>query len=160
MEIGLRNQRVAVPPFDLNRLLWENYMDACAIFRRALWDEAGGYDPRAPVWEDWDLWLGAAGRGWKFHRLADPTFQYRVRPDSMNVIAQAGGIRREVLQYIYGKHRDLYRERFAGTLLFAHTEILEVRKGAEAYRLDRDRLQREVDRLAESTSGRIDQVSG
>jgi hypothetical protein len=37
-------------------------------------------------------------------------------------------------------------------LLFGHAEMLEVRKGAEAYRVDRDRLQIEVDRLAASLS--------
>jgi glycosyltransferase involved in cell wall biosynthesis len=154
VEIGMRNQRVTVPEFDPDRLLWENYIDACALFRREVWEKSGGYDGGAPVWEDWDLWLSALGQGWGFHRLPDPTFEYRVRPASMNVISQAGGVRREVLHYLYRKHGDLYRECFPGALLFAHTEMLEVRKGAEAYRVDRDRLQGEIDRLAKSLETR------
>jgi len=158
-EVGLRNQLVAVPQFDLDRLLWENYIDACAGFRREVWEEAGGYDGGAPAWEDWDLWLGAAGRGWRFHRLADPTFEYRVRLGSMGILAGAEAVRRKLLKYIYHKHRDLYRERFPGALLFGHAEMLEVRKGAEAYRVDRDRLQIEVDRLAASLASPGEQVS-
>jgi glycosyltransferase involved in cell wall biosynthesis len=160
MEVGLRNGRVAVPEFDLDRLLWENYVDACAIFRREVWNQVGGYDGGAPGWEDWDLWLAAAARGWGFRRLADPTFEYRLRPGSMTVLNEPKGLRREALLYLYEKHRDLYRERFPGVLLWGHGEMLEVRKGAEAYRLDRDRLQGEIDRLAESPHACDDQVSG
>jgi glycosyltransferase involved in cell wall biosynthesis len=159
IEVGMRNQRVAVPEFDLGRLLWENYMDTCAAFRREVWEEAGGYDSGAAVWEDWDLWLGAAGRGWDFHRLVDPAFEYRVRPGSMSAIAETDGSRPAVRQYIYRKHRELYRQRFPAVLLFGHAELLAVRKGAEAYRLDRDRLQKEIDRLAESLTSRNEKVS-
>jgi glycosyltransferase involved in cell wall biosynthesis len=148
LELGARNQRVTVPDLDLDTLLWANFVDACAAIRREVWEQAGGYDPEADAWEDWDLWLGAAERGWRFHRLPDPTFEYRVRPGSMLAHAQSEGIRRTVREHIYRKHRDLYRERFAGVLLAGHTDLLAVREGAEAFHRHRDHLQAEVDRVA------------
>jgi len=147
-ELGSRNQRVTVPELDLDTLLWANFVDACAAIRREVWEQAGGYDPGADAWEDWDLWLGAAERGWRFHRLPDPTFEYRVRPGSMLAHAQSEGIRRAVREHIYRKHRDLYRERFAGVLLAGHTDLLAVREGAETFHRDRNRLQGEVDHAA------------
>lgn len=148
LELGSRNQRVTVPELDLETLMWANFIDACAALRREVWEQAGGYDPGADAWEDWDLWLGAAERGWRFHRLPDPTFEYRVRPESMLAHAQREGIRRNVREHIYRKHRDLYREHFAGVLLAGHTDLLAVREGAETFHQDRDRLQAELELLA------------
>jgi len=60
-----------------------NRIDACAVFRRTLWEESGGYDPASSPLEDWDLWLNALGQGKNFHYLHDKCFEYRVREGSM-----------------------------------------------------------------------------
>ena len=83
-EFGARSGDVAVPEFDLPRMLGSNYIDACAVVRREVWSDVGGYDVAFHDWEDWDFWLGAAARGWRFIRIPRPTFEYRVRPDSMH----------------------------------------------------------------------------
>ncbi len=147
LEMGARNQRVTVPELDLDTLLWANFIDACAALRREVWEQVGGYDPGADAWEDWDLWLSAAERGWRFHRLPDPTFEYRVRPGSMLAHAQREGIRRDVREHIYGKHRDLYREHWTGVLLAGHSDLLAVREGAEIFHRDRDRVQSDAERI-------------
>ncbi len=82
---GDRRGRWRVDEFSLARLILHNYIDSCALFRREMWDELGGYDERMPYfgWEDWDLWLRAALRGWRFVHLPEVAFDYRVRPGSL-----------------------------------------------------------------------------
>jgi glycosyltransferase involved in cell wall biosynthesis len=82
---GERQGRWRVDEFSLSRLILHNYIDNCALFRREMWEELGGYDEQMPFfgWEDWDLWLRAALRGWRFAHLAEIAFDYRIRSGSL-----------------------------------------------------------------------------
>jgi hypothetical protein len=84
---GDRSGRWHVPEFDLLLLVRTNFIDACAVFRKTLWEEVDGYDAYKPLsgWEDWDLWLRAAAHGGTFFHLPEIRFDYRVRRDSMIV---------------------------------------------------------------------------
>jgi glycosyltransferase involved in cell wall biosynthesis len=166
LDFGLRAGRTEVPELDLGTFLWANNIDACAAYRRKVWEDCGGYDAGALVWEDWELWIAAAERGWRFHRLDEPTFEYRVRPDSMIALAQQEGLRPAVREHIYRKHRGLYAEHLVEILLEGHQRLLATTKyavtvreqyqrenvsiaaDARALRAARDRLQIEIDLLA------------
>jgi hypothetical protein len=116
-EFGLRSGRVRVPEFDLDRLLTGNYIDACAVFRRQAWEQCGGYDPALTAWEDWELWIAIASRGWRFHHLESVTFDYRVRPDSMVVACQDAAVGQPLQEHIVQKHRELYLARLPALLI-------------------------------------------
>lgn len=90
-------------PPDISRLLVGNHIDACAGFRRSLWERMGGYDERMPVmgYEDWDLWLRCTVAGAVFRYFEEPFFDYRVRGDSM--ITQAKRKLEAVTAYIFDK---------------------------------------------------------
>jgi GT2 family glycosyltransferase len=115
-ELGQRSGRVRVPELDLDRLLTGNYIDACAVFRRSIWEACGGYDPLAPGWEDWELWISAAARGWRFHRLDEITFDYRVRPDSLVATCRSAEVGERLQRHIVTKHRELYLDRLPALL--------------------------------------------
>ncbi len=100
-----------VPRFEVKRLLFGNFIDACAVFRRQIWYDAGGYDSDIPDklgYEDWDMWLSATEAGWKFHCLQQVTFEYRVRSRSMVSRCNEPENRRRLFRYICRKHRHLY----------------------------------------------------
>jgi glycosyltransferase involved in cell wall biosynthesis len=82
---GERTGRWNVPGFDLLLLVRTNFIDACALYRKSLWAEVGGYDEQMPWmgWEDWDFWLRVASHGGIFVHLPQIGFDYRVRTDSM-----------------------------------------------------------------------------
>jgi glycosyltransferase involved in cell wall biosynthesis len=82
---GDRAGRWHVPEFNFVRLVAQNFIDACALFRKRLWEDVGGYDEHMPYmgWEDWDFWLRASLKGWRFVHLDEVAFDYRVRAGSM-----------------------------------------------------------------------------
>jgi glycosyltransferase involved in cell wall biosynthesis len=81
---GEKTGRWNVAEFNLFQLVLKNFIDNCAVFRKSVWEEIGGYDEHIPFmgWEDWDLWLRAALRGWRFVHLREVAFDYRVRTGS------------------------------------------------------------------------------
>jgi len=169
-DFGLRNGTIDVPPFDLDSLLPFNFIDACALLRKEVWTACGGYDPGmpAPGWEDWDLWIGAAERGWHLHHLPGEAFDYRVRPSSMVTQFEDEERRRRMYTYVIAKHRGLYWQRLPEILVASqrsaanlfhlsrehervHIETAAVLQ-AQAARLEstaaeRERLEREVGEL-------------
>jgi glycosyltransferase involved in cell wall biosynthesis len=79
-ETGIRK----AGPFNLQRLMLDNFIDNCSMFRREMFDEIGGYDPFPTIVgvEDWELWMRAAFKGYKFHYIEKPLFDYRVAKNS------------------------------------------------------------------------------
>ncbi|HEX2853339.1 MAG TPA: glycosyltransferase [Opitutaceae bacterium] len=107
---GARTGRWKTGKFDLERLLEWNYIDACAVLRREVWEQNGGYDEAMPRMglEDWDMWLGAVSRDWKFAYVPEVLFDYRVVPGSM--ISKANPGSHETERYVAAKHGYLYRK--------------------------------------------------
>ena len=117
---GEQTGRWQVQEFDLLSLLRMNFIDVCALYRKALWEEVGGYDEEMP-WmgvEDWDFWLRVAAHGGTFVHLSKIGFDYRVRADSQFVKAIGFNYRAagdpfaammssprlaELVKYIFGK---------------------------------------------------------
>jgi glycosyltransferase involved in cell wall biosynthesis len=111
---GDRQGRRRVPAFDVRLLPLINTIDACALFRKEVWEDCGGYDPHMPVsgHEDWDLWLSASARGWKFYHLDEVTFDYRVRSNSMLATTNLEGNCRKNEEYLWRKHAMLVKQQY------------------------------------------------
>lgn len=70
--------------FTLQRLMLRNYIDACAVIKKSIIEEAGYYDTmRFMGLEDWDMWLRIAFANYKFHYIDQVLFDYRVSKKSM-----------------------------------------------------------------------------
>ena len=75
---------------DLAALLQGNHVLTCAVFRRTLWEQAGGFRDTdrhvtGYVFEDWAFWLRLAALGARFRNLShDPLMQYRVHGPSLS----------------------------------------------------------------------------
>lgn len=109
---GTQTDRWHVGPFNRESLLNTNFIDACAVFRRIVWEQNGGYDGTMPVQglEDWDFWIGAVEHGWEFAYVPEILFDYRKAADSMIVRARA--FESQVAEFVAHKHATLYRQGF------------------------------------------------
>jgi glycosyltransferase involved in cell wall biosynthesis len=130
-----------VREFDLAELCRDNFIDACALYRKAVWESVGGYDENMPWmgWEDWEFWIRTAMRGWEFVHLDAVAFEYRVRTGSM-----LSGIKAhedELLDYIFTKPEN----RAAAALRALVLELVPLREKVRAVETSRDyRLGRAV----------------
>lgn len=100
---GEENKIIEVPDFNFPLLCTKNYIDACAVYRKSIWEKVNGYDENMPVmgYEDWDFWLRIALQGANFYHFAEITFDYRVRNNSM--LSDAFAQNKIIKNYIYSK---------------------------------------------------------
>jgi glycosyltransferase involved in cell wall biosynthesis len=109
-KFGSRADRWVVGPFDQTRLMRANFIDACAGFRRVLWEQHGGYETAKALHglEDWDFWLGSMTRGWEFVYVDEILFDYRVMEGSLATKSPSFYAATEEL--IGKKYGHLYRD--------------------------------------------------
>ena len=107
---GTRTGRWRVGPFRPSLLLQSNYIDACAVYRRSVWEQNRGYDGTMPVqgFEDWDFWIGAFEHGWQFAYVPEILFDYRKARDSM--FTRTAGFEEQLARFVAAKHGPLYRQ--------------------------------------------------
>ncbi|UOR03947.1 glycosyltransferase [Hymenobacter aerilatus] len=100
-KIGLRE----VGQFDFPKMLFANYIDACALIRKSAWSQTGGYDGQMPAMghEDWEMWINLFLLGSKFHFMDEVGFHYRVLADSM-LGTNTEAKHQLNKEYIYRKH--------------------------------------------------------
>jgi len=99
--------------FNKFRLLSYNYIDACAIIRKTVFEDIGLYEVEIPHQghEDWELWIRALNGGKKFLYLDEITFDYRVSNDSM-IKSFNKDMDYENEMFIKNKYSNLYIENF------------------------------------------------
>lgn len=109
-----------IPDFNLSWLVNHNYIDACAVFRKSVWEECGPYDINMPFgcYEDWDFWLSVAKKGYKFHHVPEVLFDYRVRPISLSTAARSEEKSKVVCRYIASKHAALFPKEYRSYFKF------------------------------------------
>jgi glycosyltransferase involved in cell wall biosynthesis len=80
---GSRKGLQGKEPWSRDKLALGNYIDAMALVRKSLWQDAGGYGTGLYGWEDYDLWCTFAERQWCGVRVPEILARYRVHDDSM-----------------------------------------------------------------------------
>ncbi|MDX2047196.1 MAG: glycosyltransferase family A protein [Chitinophagaceae bacterium] len=103
-EKGLRKQG----PFNLQRMMLVNWIDACTMVRKSVFDEVGYFDTNMKAgWEDWEMWLRIAFSGYKFHYLNEVVFDYRIRKNSMaKQVYNTREITNNIENYVFSKYPD------------------------------------------------------
>jgi len=108
--------------FNLQRMMIENYIDACAMFRKSTWEKVNGYDEKMPAMgcEDWDLWLRIAFDGGKFRYVNKILFDYRYSSFSMIRIIQQEKLI-ALLEYMENKHKGYLNRAYLNSLILLIT---------------------------------------
>ncbi len=105
---GEREGVWTVGEYNLQKLMLDNYIDACAVMRKSVVLEVGMYDEKGiGGWEDWDLWLRISFAGYKFKYIDKVLFDYRVINSSMSKQLVGNFEKRNrYLKYINEKYPD------------------------------------------------------
>jgi len=141
---GMKTGLDEVAEFDLEEMLTFNYIDAGAVFRREVWADCGGYDQRMSPLEDWDLWISAAEKGWRFHRLPQVTFEYRVRPGSLLSMVDNAEFLDHLFESLMNKHYELYQPRLVKQLAKMKRSAAHLTVGFRRLSEENDLLRKEL----------------
>jgi len=116
--------------FDGFNLLSGNFIDACAVFRREVWEKTGGFDQGMPFAgsEDWEFWLSSFLSGYKFVFIDEQLFEYRIRSSSMIAAVSAEKMASNH-DYVLLKHKKAILDRVDQ----AHLQQLFYQKDQEHY---------------------------
>ena len=113
-------------PFELPALLARCTVHVTSLYRREVWTQAGGYDPRfVEASEDWDLWISAAAQGWRGHCVPEVLAYYRRGPRSRERAARQPGVARRRMQTLVAKHRALYEAHLEEALGGLYEELMQ-----------------------------------
>jgi len=101
-------------------LLFENVFPYASLFRRELWDKAGGYSPIIPYGaEDWSFWIKCIRHGLNPIKVGEPLFFYR-RQQTASMVDSVIAHQSEVDAFVHSCHPALYP---AELLLSDHNTI-------------------------------------
>ncbi|CAK8723165.1 PilZ domain-containing protein [Candidatus Electrothrix laxa] len=107
---GDRNSEWQLPEYSLEEMLLNNVIFCTSFFRRADWEDVGGFDPAMIYgWEDYDFWLSLIERGRQVKRIPEILFYYRIRSDSM-LRSKEKKQKVAILVKIFHKHEALYKK--------------------------------------------------
>lgn len=117
---GERNGLWEVAEYDFKKILAGNYIDACAVFKKKIWVEVGGYDENMPHQghEDWEFWIALGSLNVKFHHLNKITFKYYVLNNSM-IRSFTDEMVLLNQDYIVKKHSSQYHRHYLEILLLS-----------------------------------------
>jgi GT2 family glycosyltransferase len=94
---------------DPSLILDSNHVPVCAVFRREVFHETGGFSPSMDKgYEDWEFWAHAAELGFKGKVIPSCLFEYRYSAsDTTSRDAQARDVHGHLRQQILQRHPQL-----------------------------------------------------
>ena len=108
---GALNEVLPTPIFEYDAMLGGNKIDACALYRRDMWERIGGYDTTMTGLEDWEFWLSAVEHGARFVHLDMVAFEYRLRPNSLLAVSLNLRVRWNLFSRLLERHAEAYHSR-------------------------------------------------
>ena len=101
-----------LPPFDRRKILLENMILSCAMFKKEDWKSVGGYDIKMiKGYEDWEFWINLVLNinNFKVFKLDYVGFYYRRKEISRDVnISNDIKAAKKLVRYIERKHFKHY----------------------------------------------------
>jgi glycosyltransferase involved in cell wall biosynthesis len=102
--------------FSLKKLATDNMIFCSALYRKADWEDVGGYSPELiGGWEDWEFWISMLENGGLVHRLDTIGFYYRIHNSSRRK-STTTDIKRFTIDFINRKHHDFIHTQLNGPL--------------------------------------------
>lgn len=87
VRFGDVNNSYQTGEWNLQRLATINILNYCALYRKKVWEDVGGYRLNCG-YEDWDFWISAAEKGFMGYRIPEYLFYYRIKKSGRLAIDQ------------------------------------------------------------------------
>lgn len=100
--------RFVTGPFNINKIMAQNYIDICCVMRPEVFARIKGFDEERSIigFEDWEFHISAYAAGCKFHFIEDEVYDYRIVPDSLSQRHSDEELK-AAYTYVYTKHARL-----------------------------------------------------
>jgi glycosyltransferase involved in cell wall biosynthesis len=97
-----------VPFPQLEEIVLHSRLDTCAVYRKKVWNELGGYDEflSKKGLEDWEFWMAAFSKGFQFYYIPEPLYVYRIFNQSRTFQVANKNVDL-ILEHVYKKHWPL-----------------------------------------------------
>ena len=109
---GAVSRHWVLPAYSFKNLLIENSIFSSAMYRKADFEAAGGYNENMKEgFEDWDFWIRLLKSGGEVYKISEILFYYRIRPGSRNNSLDRGKqlrLRRQIVE----NHKEAYEKHF------------------------------------------------
>jgi glycosyltransferase involved in cell wall biosynthesis len=96
------------PTLDPWQVSYQNHLPICSLYRRRALLDAGGWQLPGG-YEDWDLWMSLAERGWTGVGIPEVTARYRTQPGRR--LSRSSQRHAERLERLRARHPALFAER-------------------------------------------------
>ena len=96
------------PTLDPWQVSYQNHLPICSLYRREAVLEVGGWQLPGG-YEDWDLWMSLAERGWRGIGIPDVTAHYRAQ--SGRRLSRSSGRHAERMTRLRARHPSLFAAR-------------------------------------------------
>lgn len=84
IHFGATHRYVQAAEYNFAKLIHNNQLNYCSLYRREVWKHVGGYNCNMVIgYEDWDFWIGCGEHGFQARRIPEPLLLYRVKDCSM-----------------------------------------------------------------------------
>lgn len=118
------------PTITLARALVGSPIPTASCFRKAVWQEVGGYEERIRGYEDWEFWINIIKRDWKVAVIPELLFNYFVRPGSkVNTSNKNAG---DILAIFFEKHKEAFADNLEHVIIEKHKTIAKLRSDNQA----------------------------
>jgi hypothetical protein len=108
----------------IENILLNNVAMGSSMFKKTEWETVYGYDEKMiKGFEDWEFYLKLLKSDGKAEVIPEVLFNYRNKKNSRNKTANLA--KYQLLEYIYIKHADAYKEHFH---FFIHEWLKSIRK--------------------------------
>jgi glycosyltransferase involved in cell wall biosynthesis len=105
-----------------NNFLFSSQCPACAMVRKSVWNDVGGYDENMRYgYEDWEFYIRVTQKGLTVHVIPEKLLFYRQTAKSTHKNDTLTH-RTELIQYIVDKHKDWYLRKI--TELITNEEVI------------------------------------
>ncbi|MCC6661084.1 MAG: glycosyltransferase family 2 protein [Phycisphaerales bacterium] len=132
--VGLHEGQWRVPEWDPLLLMVTNLHPVTALVRRECFERVGGFDESlSRGYEDWDLWLKFAERGWRGVRVPEMLFNWN-RHSPVTMVTGAASRHEALFRDLMSRHAEMYH-RHAEDLLARAVGAL---RRAEMHWVDED----------------------